>query len=98
MCLKMVDIFKSISGIDLPVSAQVIMLCSNIIDLSVNFFIVLIKYFIYACKQKKNTIPTSLGVTDMFKQTHKTEKLSSTFSSSPAIKRKRWATIEELLL
>ena len=71
----------------LPNTADQIILGSEISDISINFFIVLIKYYIYSCKCTGTNL-SPLGAQTMLKQTYLIEKLLSTFSQSPAVGQK----------
>lgn len=93
------ELFKNRCNVILPNTADQIILGSEISDISINFFIVLIKYYIYSCKCTGTNL-SPLGAQTMLKQTYLIEKLSSTFSQSPAVGQKinsKWANIEQLL-
>ena len=98
--LEIVEEFKDRCNLEIPVSSLSVILGSEDFDLSVNFYIVLIKYYIYSCKLS-GTIPTAFGVRNMLKQTYNMEILSATMSKTPAIKVKienKWSTVKNMIL
>jgi hypothetical protein len=46
----MAEILKNKCNVEIPISAQHIILGSDMLDYSINLFIVLIKYYIYSCR------------------------------------------------
>jgi hypothetical protein len=48
--LEMAEILKNKCNVEIPISAQHIILGSDMLDYSINIFIVLIKYYIYSCR------------------------------------------------
>ena len=96
---EIADIFQNRCNITLPVSAHTIMLGADDLDLSTNYFIVLIKYFIYSCRLSGSK-PTIVGLINMLRKTYNIEKLSVTFCKSPSVGeriRQKWAVIEDIL-
>ena len=96
--LEFAETLKNKSDIEFPMSAQNIIMGADTVDLSLNYFIVLIKYFIYACRLSGSK-PIFIGLINMLKQTYNVEKLSATFSKSPAVGEKivtKWAVINDI--
>ena len=48
--LEMAEILKNKCNVEIPISVQHIILGSDMLDYSINLFIVLIKYYIYSCR------------------------------------------------
>ena len=56
---EMVEILKDKYNVELLILAQYIILGSDILDYSINLFIVLIKYYIYSCRFSGKIPPVS---------------------------------------
>ena len=68
----MEDILKNKCNVGIPMSAQHIILGSDMLDYSINIFIVLIKYYIYSCRFSEQKSCAS-GVINILKRTYETE-------------------------
>ncbi len=91
--------FNNTCDIDIPVSAEIVILGSENHSITVNYLIILVKYFIYICKFNY-TPPTLDNFLRYLSNTYETEKMSSAFFSTPAVNRKvlaKWETIRPLL-
>ena len=67
-------------------------------EVAVNYFVVLVKYFIYKCRLSGSQ-PTLIGLKNMLKQVYEIEKLSATqgqASTGNKIELK-WAIIKDIL-
>ena len=73
-----------IRHVEIPISAQHI-LGSDMLDYSINLFIVLIKYYIYTCRFSGQK-PCVSDVINMLKRTYETEIKSVSFYQTPAIR------------
>jgi hypothetical protein len=68
----MADILKNKCNVEIPISAQHIILGSDMLDYSINLFIVLVKYYIYSCRFSGQK-PCVSGVINISKRTYETE-------------------------
>jgi len=72
----MAEILKNKCNIEIPISAQHIILGSDMLDYSINLFIVLInlmiKYYIYSCRFSGQN-PCVSGVVNILKRTYEIE-------------------------
>lgn len=83
----------------IPSSVQDIILGSNQIDLPTNYFIVLIKHYIYSC-WCRNEIPNVNGTINYLKQAYKTEKLSGTLYGHPSVGTnidRKWSPLSNII-
>ena len=97
---QLVDTLHSNCNYELLISKQNILLGSDIIDISGNFFTVLMKYYIYSCRLN-SLLPCVKIALKKLKNYYIVEKLSSTFHSSPAIGEKiekKWEPFQQLIL
>jgi len=83
--LEMAEILKNKCNVEIPISAQHIILGSYMLDYSINLFIVLIKYYIYSCRFS-GLKPCASGVINISKRTYETENQSASFYQTLAIR------------
>ena len=79
------NVKKNKCNVEIPISAQHIILGSDMLDYSINLFIFLIKYYIYFCRfsgQKR----CASDVINILKRTYETEIQSVSFYQTPAIR------------
>jgi hypothetical protein len=96
----MTDILKNKCNVKIPISAQHIIIGSDMLDYSINIFIVLIKYYIYSCRFFGQT-PCASGAINILKRTYETEILSASFYHTPTIRErivKKWEDIKRILV
>jgi hypothetical protein len=96
----MTDILKNKCNVKIPISAQHIIIGSDMLDYSINIFIVLIKYYIYSCRFSGQT-PCVSGAINILKRTYETEMLSGSFYHTPTIRErivKKWEDIKRILV
>ena len=80
-------------------SAEDIILGSDITNISVNLITVLIKYYIYSCRFTTSQ-PCLAGVIKSLKKAYDTEKLSSYWYKSPAVRERieqKWQVIHNAI-
>ena len=97
--IEIKNLYRETCNIELSLSASNIILGSSIFDISTNYFIILIKYFIYSCRLRASR-PALIGLMSMLKTTYSIEKLSAAFHQSPAIGEKiefKWAPMIPLI-
>jgi len=83
--LEIAEILKNKCSVELPILVQHIILGSDVLDYSINLFIVLIKYYIYSCRFSGQK-PCVSGVINILKRTYETEIKSVSFYQTPAIR------------
>jgi hypothetical protein len=96
----MADILKNKCNVEMPISAQHIILGSDMLDYSINIFIVLIKYYIYSCRFSRQT-PCVSGVINILKRTYETERQFASIYQTPTIRDrivKKWEDIKIILV
>jgi len=96
----MAEILKNKCNVELPILAQHIILESDVLDYSINLFIVLIKYYIYSCRFFGHK-PCVSGVINILNRTYETEIQSASFYQTPAIRErigKNWEAIKIILV
>ena len=76
---------KNKCNVEIPISAQHIILGSDVLDYSINLFIVLIKYYIYTCRISGQK-PCVSDVINILKHIYETEIKSVSFYQTPAIR------------
>jgi hypothetical protein len=81
----MTDILKNKCNVKIPISAQHIILGSDMLYYSINLFIVLSKYYIHSCRFSRQT-PCVSGVINILKRTYETEIISASFYQTPTIR------------
>ena len=96
----MTYILKNKCNVKIPISAQHIILGSDMLDYSINIFIVLSKYYIYSCRFSGQT-PCVSGVVNILKRTYEAEIISASFYQTPTIRErivKKWEDIKIILV
>jgi len=91
----MAEILKSKCNLEIPISAQHIILGSDMLEYSINLFIVLIKYYIYSCRFSGHK-PCVSGVINILKRTYETEVSSASFYQTPAIRERIVKKLEDI--
>ena len=98
--LEMAEILKNKCNVEIPISAQHIILGSDMLDYSINIFIVLIKYYIYSCRFSGQKQCVS-SVVNILKRTDEIEVQSASFYQTPVIREtivKKWEDIKIILI
>ena len=97
----MADILKNKCNVEIPSSAHHIILGSDMLDYSINIFIVLIKYYIYSCWFSGQK-PCVSGVINILKRTYETERQFASIYQTPTIRDnrivKKWEDIKIILV
>ena len=98
--IKINEHLENTCNITLPLSKTDVLLGTVASETSINFFIALIKYYIYCCRCK-DTLPNVEGAVNTLKKSYKTEKLACTFYRCPAVQERmdaKWGALKNIVL